>query len=125
MNELKKALKQMFKTSPKNNKEQQRLWRTKNKEKIQSREREYYKINKEKINTRRRANWKLNNEHLNTLKKSRRNKNKALKRLQSRIDYWKQQQKSLADSMLKFKEERAYIDILAHSVPTFVLCEQL
>tara|TARA_Y100000310_G_scaffold302836_1_gene340600 strand:- start:33 stop:611 length:579 start_codon:yes stop_codon:yes gene_type:complete len=126
LRELRNSIRKMFKSpSHYNKKEQWKLWRLKNLEKIQIKERKYYSKNKDKINTKRREKWKLNNENLNTLRKLRRDRNKSLTKLQSRIDYWKQQQKALADAHLKNEHYKLCEDILAHSVPTFLLCEQL
>ena len=123
--ELRKTLRQMFKPSKNSNKEYEKLWRAKNKEKIQTRERVYYNKHKDKINAQRRLRWKLNSKTINEIKRLKRSQNPALSKLDSKINYWKQQQKALADNILKFKQEETYNTILAHSVPTFLLCEQL
>lgn len=126
MKELKSSIKQMFKSSLNyDKKEQWSLWRLRNIEKVQEKERRYYAKNKDKINEKRRLRWKLNNANPNTLRKLRRDKDRAFIRLQSRIDYWKQQQKALADAYSENEQYKDYKAILDNSVPTFELCELL
>ena len=94
------------------------------KEQLLKNRRKYHNKNKNKINSRRRLRYKENNQY-NLQRKDRRNKNIELTRLQSRIDYWKNKQKLLADRLLKNRLYTASNTQIVHSVPTFLLCEQL
>ncbi len=94
------------------------------KEQLLKNKREYYNKNKDKINARRRLRYKENKQY-NLKRKARRHKNIELTRLQSRIDYWKNKQKLLADRLLKNKLYTASNTKIIHSVPTFLPCELL
>ncbi len=106
-------------------KARRKQWRLNNLEKCRENSEKYYEINKEAILSKKKLYRQLTKKKSNSWRRNYRKEFAEFTRLQSRIDYWKQRQKALAEQISENKLYKAYNDKIAHSVLTFLLCEQL
>lgn len=105
--------------------EVRRKWIEENREFYNQQRREYWNSKSKQINSKRRERYTKKQVFSIAVRKARRHRDIELTRLQARIDYWKQQQKLLADSISENKYYKPSTTKLTYSVPTFLHCDLL